>query len=400
MSSEEISRSNDSKWHTFSEFWLISAPGNKTGEETYQKLHNLIKKNNAGYVFKFHIPELKVGTLDLLVGLSEELTKLDTYIESLVRKLVQYLCDVLEGERVKLIENLMINGIAPTAYISKFTWDEAKYSSKQPLRNITDAIAKNMTQSENELKTKSQSYNALKTNIQNIERKSTGSLMTRTLTDLVKKEHFILNSTYLTTLLVVVPSASKKDWLGKYETLTDMIAPESSTLVTEDSEHCLFTVTLFRKVVEEFKLKCRENKFVVRDFEYNEQEMEDGKKEIMKLNTDKAKQEGPLIRWLKTNFTETFSGWLHVKALRTFIESILRYGLPVNFQAMVIAPPKRNMKKIKELLNQHYLHLDASGTYDAKTEMDDIPGFTMSSVEYYPYVYFKINLDMFDMYKA
>lgn len=34
---------------------------------------------------------------------------------------------------------------------------------------------------------------------------SRGSLLTRNLAELVKKEHFILDSEYLTTLLVVVP---------------------------------------------------------------------------------------------------------------------------------------------------------------------------------------------------
>jgi hypothetical protein len=33
------------------------------------------------------------------------------------------------------------------------------------------------------------------------EKKQTGSLVTRNLTDLVKKEHFILDSEYLTTVL-------------------------------------------------------------------------------------------------------------------------------------------------------------------------------------------------------
>lgn len=32
-----------------------------------------------------------------------------------------------------------------------------------------------------------------------------GSLMTRSLADIVKKEHFILDSEYLQTLLVIVP---------------------------------------------------------------------------------------------------------------------------------------------------------------------------------------------------
>lgn len=103
------------------------------------------------------------------------------------------------------------------------------------------------------------------------------------------------------------------------------------------------------QVVEEFKLHAREKKFVVRDFTYNEEELAAGKSEITKLVTDKKKQfvssaasrssssvncivlhvnvvvfQGPLVRWLKVNFSETFCAWIHVKALRVFVESVLR----------------------------------------------------------------------------
>lgn len=100
-------------------------------------------------------------------------------------------------------------------------------------------------------------------------------------------------------------------------------------------------------MVEEFKLHAREKKFVVRDFTYNEEELAAGKSEITKLVTDKKKQfvsvfnniitcksrnncmnktifQGPLVRWLKVNFSETFCAWIHVKALRVFVESVLR----------------------------------------------------------------------------
>jgi len=35
--------------------------------------------------------------------------------------------------------------------------------------------------------------------------------------------------------------------------------------------------------------------------------------------------QGPLVRWLKVNFGEAFIAWIHVKALRVFVESVLRY---------------------------------------------------------------------------
>lgn len=69
-----------------------------------------------------------------------------------------------------------------------------------------------------------------------------------------------------------------------------MIVPRSSTLITQDQDFALFNVTLFKKVVEEFKLHAREKKFVVREFTYNEEELAAGKNEITKLVTDKKKQ--------------------------------------------------------------------------------------------------------------
>jgi len=35
-------------------------------------------------------------------------------------------------------------------------------------------------------------------------------------------------------------------------------------------------------------------------------------------------EKGPLVRWLKVNFSECFCAWIHVKALRVFVESVLR----------------------------------------------------------------------------
>ena len=105
-----------------------------------------------------------------------------------------------------------------------------------------------MGQIEADLKVKSQAYNALKTSLQSMEKKQTGSLMTRNLGDLVKKEHFVLDSEYLTTLLVVVPLAIINDWHAKYETLTDMVVPKSTQMIMQDSDNALMSVTLFHKV--------------------------------------------------------------------------------------------------------------------------------------------------------
>jgi V-type H+-transporting ATPase subunit C len=117
-----------------------------------------------------------------------------------------------------------------------------------------------------------------------------------------------------------------------------MVVPGSARKIDEDQENALYTVTLFQKVIDEYKSNCREHKcvkeknssifihsrFIVRDFVYDEQSLKAGKSERDKLVQEKQRQYAPLVRWLKINFGEIFSAYVHVKALRVFVESVLR----------------------------------------------------------------------------
>ncbi|NXB47589.1 VATC1 ATPase, partial [Leucopsar rothschildi] len=374
------------------EFWLISAPGEKTCQQTWEKLHAATTKhNNLSINSKFNIPDLKVGTLDVLVGLSDELAKLDAFVESVVKKVAQYMADVLEDSKDKVQENLLANG----GLLEQQRQAEHKfYSSYLDIVSFL-FIFQGVNQIDNDLKARASAYNNLKGNLQNLERKNAGSLLTRSLADIVKKEDFVLDSEYLVTLLVIVPKLNYNDWVKQYETLAEMVVPRSSNVLFEDQDSYLCNVTLFRKAVDDFKHKAREYKFMVRDFQYNEEEMKADKEEMNRLSTDKKKQFGPLVRWLKVNFSEAFIAWIHVKALRVFVESVLRYGLPVNFQAMLLQPNKKTMKKLREVLYDLYKHLDSSAAAIIDATMD-IPGLNLSQQEYYPYVYYKIDCNLLE----
>uniref|UniRef100_A0A4W4FBE0 V-type proton ATPase subunit C n=1 Tax=Electrophorus electricus TaxID=8005 RepID=A0A4W4FBE0_ELEEL len=362
------------------EFWLISAPGEKTCQQTWDKLMvATTRTNNLSTNNKFNIPDLKVGTLDVLVGLSDELAKLDSFVESVVKKVAQYMADVLEDSRDKVQENLLANGVDLITYITRFQWDMAKYPIKQSLKNISEIISKQVTQIDNDLKARASAYNNLKGNLQNLERKNAGSLLTRSLADIVKKEDFVLDSEYLITLLVVVPKTNYADWQKTYETLAEMVVPRSTNLLFEDQDSGLFSVTLFRKAIDDFRHKAREQKFIVRDFQYNEEEMKADKEEMTRLSTDKKKQ------FVRPRLCVFNAGRFH----------LCRYGLPVNFQAMLLQPNKKNMKKLREVLYDLYKHLDSSAAAIIDSAVD-IPGLNLSQQEYYPYVYYKIDCNLLD----
>jgi len=79
------------------EFWIISAPGDKTPQQTFDRLNKATAGQGGtaslSHNYKFHIPDLKVGTLDSLIGLTDELGKLDTFAEGCVNFLCYFCYD-------------------------------------------------------------------------------------------------------------------------------------------------------------------------------------------------------------------------------------------------------------------------------------------------------------------
>lgn len=374
------------------ELWVVSAPGGDSTERTFQRLQVHIQAH-AGCQ-KFSIPDLKVGTLDSLVAMSDQLAKIDPYIEGLVHKIVKYIHGILDPEdQPNFLDGLSIgpNKYTMDAYVTRFQWDNARFPPKQPIPNLVDIISKIANDMDVEFKRKTASYNNARVQLQAMERKAVGNLMTRSLNDVVTGDDVVSGSEYLQTLLVVVPKSLYREWEKSYETISEMIVPRSSRKVAEDAEYGLWTVTLFRKKVEEFKNTARDRKFIVRDFEYDPKAVKAEREAKKRLKDELKKQFPPLMNWLKINFAVAFSAWIHLKALRTFVESVLRYGLPVNFQAAVVRPYK-SQKKVQSLLNQLYEELDTQFDIGKDEEQIDLPGIVTQ--DYHPYVFFKIGLDM------
>ena len=65
-------------------------------------------------------------------------------MEQVTRKTANYLSEVLEDQREKLLENLTANGMDLATFLTRFQWDMAKYPIKQSLRNLTDIISEYM----------------------------------------------------------------------------------------------------------------------------------------------------------------------------------------------------------------------------------------------------------------
>lgn len=110
-----------------------------------------------------------------------------------------------------------------------------------------------------------------------------------------------------------------------------MVVPRSATQIDADDEFTLYAVTTFKKTSQDFIHKCREHKWTPRDFKYKEGGREEEQKEVEKVAKDEKKVWGEALRLGRTAWGEAVMAWIHVLALRVFVETVLRYGLPLSF---------------------------------------------------------------------
>lgn len=115
-----------------------------------------------------------------------------------------------------------------------------------------------------------------------------------------------------------------------------MVVPRSANLVAEDDEFSLYAVTTFKKHGAEFTHKARENKWIPRDFKYTEGGREEEAKEVERVGGDERKLWGETIRLGRTSWSEAVMVWIHVLVLRVFVETVLRYGLPLDFVSSIV----------------------------------------------------------------
>lgn len=146
----------------------------------------------------------------------------------------------------------------------------------------------------------------------------------------------IQDSEYLETHLVVVPTNARKDFLKAYETLAPMVVPRSAVEVAKDEEFTLFAVTTFKKHSAEFLQKAREHKWTPRQYKYVEGGKEEEQRELDKVAKEERKVWGEALRLGRSGWSESVMVWAHIMTLRVFVETVLRYGLPLEFVCALV----------------------------------------------------------------
>ncbi|KAL0478878.1 V-type H+-transporting ATPase subunit C [Acrasis kona] len=403
-------------------WWLISVPYEDSQKKTFKQIEKSLQEQRiCDAVYEFRVPKLKTTTLDTLIQLGDDLAKHDQTVESIMGKVLRTLSEVSDTPEEDFIPTVVLPNeqtLSAEVFTTFFVWDENQYLLSRNLTDIVSTIIKKCARYDEELRTKTTEYQTLKNNISTLERKTSGPLATRSLDGIIRPEHVtVKESEYLQTLFIVVPKKDQLYFEQNYEDLTTddasnvqesdvfnhtvgmCVVPGSLDVVTEEQDSILYSVVLLKKLAQDFKKACSlpSRRWVVRDFQFDQSRYQLSQLEEEEL---KEKSEGlkrDLNDWTRVAFSEVYSAWLHLKAIRVFVESVLRYGLPPQFCSILLNVSK-NESKVHKFFRDQYKHLLS----DQPTEVSDSSASTfgiLHGLEFHPYVLLTLNVNNYPLLK-
>ena len=428
--------------------------------------------SQAAHVHPFTIPELRVGTLDSLMVLDQELAKVDSIAEQSINKIQrQYeeLCQDESGEEAALL----VKGTSPTEYLEQFSWDEARYSHNRRLNELVHMMQQSVGKIDDDMKTLGQDFNEAKQQLSGLQRKRNANLMVADLRDLLSEDACLANcgktpdeifteTAFLQSVAVIVPVATEEEFLKSYErlcsdvvTLKDgskcsPVVPGSHFEVMRDADgYILYRVFLLkgsaasdeasndgvgveveadaeadeaaeggskegganaskkqqqrpRDFFTIFADTCRASRFLVKQYERAEAADDDDEEgedsldaQITNVKQELDQKKNYLKRRCTPYFEDVYVAWIHIKAIRVFVESVLRYGVPPRFHSVLIVPTAaKHMRKIRQVLEKQFEKLDTIGASNLSVS-DDVQrilgGAGSTTTEYLPYISVSIN---------
>lgn len=134
-------------------YWLISLPFLESADRTWTLLQNkVLYENNLASNYRFKLPNLKVGTLDSLLVLSDDLVKVNGAVEGVVNKIRRQLFDMQTAGTSSDREDVLVEGMPPDEFLERFSWDDAKYPPRRPLQETVKTITETVSKLEDDLK--------------------------------------------------------------------------------------------------------------------------------------------------------------------------------------------------------------------------------------------------------
>eukprot|EP00916_Digyalum_oweni_P011121 GHVL01018479.1.p1 GENE.GHVL01018479.1~~GHVL01018479.1.p1 ORF type:complete len:148 (+),score=28.22 GHVL01018479.1:204-647(+) len=134
-------------------------------------------------------------------------------------------------------------------------------------------------------------------------------------------------------------------------------------------------------------------RFIIRDFKFDKDAYKNLLDSRTSLESERRRLENFLRKVSEAAFSDSVVAWMHLKAMRVFVEAVLRYGVPPNFASFVLKPTG-NTRKLKADFES--VLASRGGLKTEKIDSSGPPGGGgppggVEEGEYHSYVFIEIN---------
>jgi V-type H+-transporting ATPase subunit C len=278
--------------------------------------------------------------------------------------------------------------------VTSMPYCSEQFDTLDPLPELVRRILSTAEKVDSDVRSYTGAYNEKKSALTAMERKRGGNLMVTSLEDVITQsaldnagaEFMPADSEYLVSLVLVIPKLQDEVFLASYETLApeavpygppnnrelqrgSPVVPHSAKKITEDKDgYSLYIITSVKKHVDALRTACREKRFVVRDFTFDPSASGRTQAAIAALEVEVAATLAHLREQSGRKYSEAIALWMHMKAIRLFVESVLRYGLPteygpgrVAFAGAVVQIHRGAHKKVQEAICEAWGSMSGGG---------------------------------------
>jgi V-type H+-transporting ATPase subunit C len=352
-------------------FWIVATGCSKQSsskDALFSNVKNRTRDLQEGSEppMKFDVPDgesaLKFGSFDDLIRLTDDMAKHDSQVESIARRIERMYLEVEPGKANDPIREFKVLSQTKTMafdkYLREWRWDDAKYPKMRGLTNNLTLLLSVANKLDEEARNKSAQYNEVMSAKSNMQKKETGTLLAKDLTDVltpeVVKEDDFIQTQHLTTLVVIVPLINVEAFLKTYERYAENVVPQSArqfTSIKEEDGTQVWRIVLFRTSVDAFIKKAREERVATaRVFDYSPQAYDKIRAQREELKKECERQEKMMKGFCKASLSDVMIAWVHIKAMRIFVESVLRFGVPPNFASFILQPKGNQHQAMRKAL--------------------------------------------------
>jgi len=101
-----------------------------------------------------------------------------------------------------------------------------------------------------------------------------------------------------------------------------------------------------------------------------------------------------LLRFARISFSESFQILVHLKVMRLFVESVLRYGLPAEYLGIIVKPEPKVAKKLFTTLQTTFAYLSpkSKGAQGGEKGVEDFAGEyqTLMDQDFFDFVLYEV----------